>query len=46
MEKGKEEGEEKSSTSEEVQSYAHIRGEWEQRKPSLFGAVKSFLSVN
>jgi len=27
-----------------VQSYAHIRGEWEQRKPSLFGAVKSFIS--
>lgn len=27
-----------------VQSYAHIHGEWEQRKPSLLGAVKSFVS--
>eukprot|EP01088_Endostelium_zonatum_P011872 TRINITY_DN26027_c0_g1_i1.p1 TRINITY_DN26027_c0_g1~~TRINITY_DN26027_c0_g1_i1.p1 ORF type:complete len:400 (-),score=105.75 TRINITY_DN26027_c0_g1_i1:73-1272(-) len=36
------EGDEQSSGGK-VQSYAHIRGEWEQRKPSLFGAVKSFL---
>eukprot|EP01088_Endostelium_zonatum_P012332 TRINITY_DN26522_c0_g1_i1.p1 TRINITY_DN26522_c0_g1~~TRINITY_DN26522_c0_g1_i1.p1 ORF type:complete len:418 (+),score=93.80 TRINITY_DN26522_c0_g1_i1:100-1353(+) len=27
----------------EVQSYADVRGEWEQRKISLFGAVRSFI---
>jgi len=27
----------------EVVSYADVRGEWEQRKISLFGAVKSFI---
>jgi len=32
-----------SNDGEEIQSYADIRGEWEQRKISLFGAVRSFI---